>query len=110
MLDTLLPASIMFLITVFIVAVFFLPILSFKKKNKLISFYWIGTWGFIVAIAAIAGGQSTLMLLDYNADEIANAMLTGITGAFVAFVVFAWFRLSAKALWVITKYFTRKTN
>lgn len=100
----------MFLITVFVVAIFFLPILSLKRKNKLLNFYWVGAWGFLVMIAAIAGGQSTLMILDYNSDEIANAMLSGITMSFVAFVVFAWFRLSAKAAWVVAKYFKGKIN
>ena len=97
MLAQYLPAIIMFSITAVIVSFFCIPVTAFPKKNKLINFYWIGFWGFLVFIASIAGAMNTLALMGYDAEPAATAILAGINASFLSFVVFAWFRLSAKA-------------
>ena len=99
MLAQYLPAIIMFSITAVMVSLFCIPVTAFPKKNKLINFYWIGFWAFLAIIASIAGAMNTLMLMGYNSEPAANAVLAGVNVSFIFFVVFAWFRLSAKAFW-----------
>ena len=98
MLAHLLPVTIMFLYTILSVSLFCIPITKFPRKNKLYNFYWVGFWSFLVAIAALAGGSNTLQMVGYDVSKTANMMLFGITASFVFFVMFAWFRLSAKAI------------
>lgn len=93
-----LPVLIMFLYTVLSTALFFIPITKFPRKNKLLNFYWVGFWAFLVIIAAIAGSSSTLKMIGYDASQSSKLMLAGISASFVFFVMFAWFRLSAKAI------------
>ena len=88
----------MFAITLAFVTLFFVPVTAFKQKNELIRFYWIGVWLFMAFIAAFAGGAETLKLLAYDATKWSEAMLAALTASFVVFVVFAWFRLSFKAI------------
>ncbi len=97
MLTQYIPAMIMFSITAIFVSLFCIPVTAFPKKNKLINFYWIGFWVFLVIIASIAGAMNTLLILGYNSELAATAILAGANAAFISFVVFAWFRLSAKA-------------
>lgn len=94
------PALIMFLITVGVVSLFIVPVTAFPMKNKLVNFYWAGFWLFLALIAAISGGSNTLMLLRVDAMDTSMNMLAGILASFVLFVVFGWFRLSGKALWL----------
>ena len=96
-----LPVLIMFLYTVLSAALFFIPITKFPRKNKLLNFYWVGFWAFLVIIAAIAGSSSTLKMIGYDASQSSKLMLAGISASFVFFVMFAWFRLSAKAIAVL---------
>jgi len=98
MLAQILPVLIMFLFTVFCAALFFVPITRFPRKNKLINFYWVGFWLFLVIISALAGSQNTLDIMGYDVSRSAKFLLAGITVSFVLFVMFAWFRLSAKAI------------
>ena len=49
-------------------------------------------------ISAIAGAMNTLIILDVPAEQTANIYLSVLTVCFVIFVVFGWFRLSAKAI------------
>jgi len=88
----------MFLYTVLSAALFFVPITRFPQKNKLFNFYWVGFWTFLVIIAALAGADNTLKLIGYDASQSSKLMLAGISVSFVFFVMFAWFRLSAKAI------------
>ena len=97
MLAQYLPAIIMFSITIIVVSLFCIPVTAFPKKNKLVNFYWIGFWVFLAIIASIAGGMNTLLIMGYNSETAANALLAGVNTSFICFVVFAWFRLSAKA-------------
>ena len=99
MLIHILPALIMFAITVAFVTVFFVPAAAFPQKNELINFYWVGIWVFLGVIAALSGGNQTLGLMDVNTNIVANGVLSAITLCFIIFVVFAWFRLSATAIW-----------
>ncbi len=98
MLSSLMPATLMFAITVFFVTIFFVPATIFQRTNKLVNFYWVGFWLFLGLITSIAGAQNTLMLLGYDSDALAESLLFAATVCFVFFVVFAWFRLSSKAL------------
>lgn len=98
MMGNLIPAAIMFFVTVVFVTAFFVPITVFRQKDKLLNFYWIGVWFFLVMITSIAGAQSTLMILDYDTFSVSNALLSGITASFIFFIVFAWFRLSSTAI------------
>lgn len=98
MLTQLLPALIMFAITLAFVTLFFVPVTAFKQKNELIRFYWVGTWLFIAMIAAFSGGSETLGLLNYETGNVPIALLSALTVCFVIFVVFGWFRLSFAAI------------
>jgi hypothetical protein len=109
MLWNIMPASIMFLITIGFVSLFFIPIVAFQRPNKIVNFYWVGVWLFLAMITAIAGAQNTLMLLKYDANLFSEALLFSIVASFVFFVVFAWFRLSSVALWYGVKKVFRKT-
>lgn len=98
------PALIMFAITVGVTSILCMPIFGLPLKNKLVNFYWSGVWVFLMMISAVAGAMNTLLLLDVPAEPIATIYLTALTLCFVIFVMFGWFRLSAKAiLHVITK-------
>ena len=91
-------ASIMFFITVGFTALFWLPVIRFKQKNPLLRFYWKGFWTFLSGITALAGGQSVLIILGFDVQIIATALLFGTTAAFVVFVMFAWGRLALKGV------------
>ena len=97
------PAAIMFVVTVVFVTAFFVPITTFRRKDKLLNFYWVGAWSFLVIITSIAGAQSTLMILEYNTLTISNALLSGVTTSFICFIVFAWFRLSSTLIFGFTR-------
>lgn len=91
-----LPALIMFTITVVVVGLCFLPA-TYERKTPLLNFYWVGLWLFIGLIAAIAGGEQTVMLAGMESPELALRLQKSVSVCFVLFVVFAWFRLSAAA-------------
>lgn len=92
-----LPPLIMFTITVIVVALCFLPA-TFERKSPLLNFYWVGLWLFIGLIAAIAGGEQTVMLAGMESPDMAIRLQTSVSVCFVFFVIFAWFRLTGAAL------------
>ena len=94
----LIAALIMFVITAGITSVLCMPILAFPLKNKLVNFYWSGVWVFLMMISAIAGAMNTLIILDVPAEQTATVYLSILTLCFVIFVMFGWFRLSARAI------------
>jgi len=96
-LSSILPPLIMFAITVVVVALCFLPA-TYERKSPLLNFYWVGLWLFIGLIAAIAGGEQTVMLAGMESPELAIRLQTSVSVCFVLFVIFAWFRLSGAAL------------
>ena len=98
MLIHILPVFIMFLYTVLTASLFFIPITRFPRKTKLFNFYWVGFWGFLVAIAALAGADNVLRVGGYDATKTSMLVLTTVSAGFVLFVVVAWFHLSAKAI------------
>ncbi|WP_026940886.1 hypothetical protein [Hellea balneolensis] len=98
MMAQILPALIMFTITAAVTSLLCMPMLGFPMKNKLVNFYWSGVWIFLMMISAIAGAMNTLIILDVPAEQVANIYLSILTVCFVIFVVFGWFRLSAKAI------------
>ncbi len=49
-------------------------------------------------ISAFAGAMNTLLILDIPAEQTAMIYLSILTMCFVIFVMFGWFRLSAKAI------------
>jgi len=71
---------------------------DYVRKNKIVNFYWAGFWAFLMMISAVAGAMNTLMLLDIPAEQTATIYLSILTMCFVIFVMFGWFRLSAKAI------------
>ncbi len=90
----LIPAMIMFFITVGVVALFWLPAIKVVQRCTLVKFYWMGFWAFLGGIAALSGAQSVLVILGQDIETVANALLLGVSAAFVVFVMFAWGRLS----------------
>ena len=98
MLAQLTPALIMFGITAAITSILCMPIFAFPLKNKIVNFYWAGIWIFLMMISAVAGAMNTLIILDVPAEQTANIYLSILTLCFVIFVMFGWFRLSAKAI------------
>jgi len=89
----LLPASIMFFITIGFTSLFFVPVTKFQREDDLVNFYWIGFWSFLALISSVAGAANTLLLLKYNTMAFSDAALMGITASFMFFVMFAWARL-----------------
>lgn len=96
-------AAMMFFITIGFTALFWLPALKFMQKNELVKFYWMGLWGFISGLAALAGAQAVLIILGQDVQRFATAILFGVTSAFVLFVVFAWGRLTLKGVSAVVK-------
>ena len=92
------PAAIMFSVTLSVTILFFLPMTMVSQKSAVLKFYWSGLWMFLALITAIAGGSNTLMLIGVDSYGAANVILTGVIAAFVFFVMFAWARLSAAAI------------
>lgn len=92
------PAITMFTITVLITTLFFVPVTRFPQQNRLINFYWSGFWVFLAMITAFSGASSIFDLLGVNVINESNFVLNGVLLAFVAFVVFAWFRLSGATI------------
>ncbi len=105
-----LPAIIMFFITVIFAALFFVPATKFPQKNKLINFYWSGFWIYLALIAAFAGASNILLILQYDAMSFSNAALMGISASFVLFVMFAWARLSSSAFIALFKRLRKNHN
>jgi len=103
-----LPALIMFAITVGFVALMFVPATVYKQKNELINFYWVGVWVFLGMIAAFSGGNETLFMLSYDSRHVAEGLLAAIMLCFIIFVTFGWFRLSFKAISTGIKHALRK--
>lgn len=93
----LLPALIMFSITVVAVTLSLLPA-TFERKSPLVNFYWVGFWLFIALIAAISGAEQTVWLMGYEEPALADRLLRATTACFVIFVIFGWARLSGAAL------------
>lgn len=90
--------TIMFAITVIFASLMFVPVTCFARKSPTFNFYWAGFWGFLAVIAAVAGANSTLMILGESDPVFANQIFTLLIGLYVAFVVVGWFHLSGKAV------------
>ena len=93
----LLPALIMFSITVTFVSLSLIPA-TFEKKSPLLNFYWVGFWVFIALLAAISGAEQTVWLMGYEDPALADNLLRATSVCFVIFVIFGWARLSGLAL------------
>ncbi len=98
---------IMFLITVVFASLFFIPMVYWPRKNKLVNFYWAGVWVFLAIITGLSGGNNTLLLAGLDTMLIGQSMLAGVIAAFVLFVMFGWFRLSGLAILSIFNKFYR---
>ncbi len=95
---------IMFAITIIVASAFCWPMTRFPRKSKLVNFYWAGFWSFLAIISAVAGAQSTLLILGQDVSRFASAILGALVITFVLFVVFAWARLVLKgAQHLVTK-------
>lgn len=95
---SLIPATIMFSITVVVVAAFWFPALKFTQRCKIVNFYWVGFWAFLGSISALSGGQAILMIMGQDAQQFSGAVLTGFSASFVVFVMFAWARLTMRGV------------
>lgn len=84
------PALVMFLITVGVCALFSFPPRRWPAKRPALQFYWAGSWMFLVAIAGLSGGASTLMLLGVDAVAAVEWAGAVLVPAFSAFVVLGW--------------------
>ena len=89
-----LPAAVMFFITIGFTALFVLPAIRYPRKSKLINFYWAGFWVYLAIISSLSGAANTLFILRYDAMTFSDAALLGVSASFVVFVMFAWLRLS----------------
>jgi len=93
-----LPAAIMFLATVALAALFFVPIKRWSPENGVVRFYWRGVWLFLVAIASVSGGFNTLLLLDFPAVMGMQLAVNVLVPGFVLFVVMGWFHMVGLSL------------
>ena len=92
----LIPALVMFTITVAVVAVFLIPA-TYERTSPLVNFYWVGTWLFLALITAVAGGEQTVMMLGAENNIFAKRLLAALVVCFPLFIVFGWFRLAGAA-------------
>lgn len=88
-----LPPFVMFMTTVAMAALLALPITRWKPANRVVRFYWRGVWGMYIAIAAVAGGMNTLMLLGVDAVAETQVMLNILLPGVVLLTVVGWFHL-----------------
>jgi hypothetical protein len=91
----------MFVITVIFASLLFVPVTCFARKSPVVNFYWCGFWSFLAVIAAIAGGNSTLMIVGHADPAIAERLFPALVTLYVGFVVVGWFHLSGKAALMI---------
>jgi len=99
----LLPAGIMFIITVIATAAFWFPAIKYSQRCKVVNFYWVGFWAFMCWMAALSGAQAILIMLGLDVQRFAGAVLTGISASFVIFVMFAWARLTMRGVSTLAK-------
>ena len=99
----LIAAIIMFAITVAVTSAFLFPAFKFSQRCKVVNFYWVGFWAFLCWITALSGAQAILIILGLNVQRFAGATLTGISAAFVVFVMFAWARLTLRGVTTLAK-------
>ncbi len=99
----LIAVSIMFLVTVIVTSLMFIPVTAFKHTSRVIKFYWTGFWAFLAVIAGVAGASSSLMILGLEDQAFSNKVFSGLIAAYVTFVVAAWFHLSGKAMLAVVK-------
>lgn len=90
----LMPALIMFVLTIIFASAFYWPAVRFPRKGKVTNFYWSGFWAYLAMITAIAGAQVTVAMFGIPVDAFSGAVLSAMTVTFVIFVVFAWGRLA----------------
>lgn len=95
----------MFLITVVVASLFFVPVVKFARKTPLVNFYWVGFWVFLALIAGFAGASNTLMMMGIDDPVMSAAAINAVMSAYICFVVFAWFRLSGTAFMSLAKRF-----
>jgi len=93
-----LAAAIMFLLTIGFAALFWLPAFKVKQNNELVKFYWIGFWAFLGGLVALSGAQAVLLILGRDVQAFGQAVMTGMSAAFVVFVMFGWIRLTLKGV------------
>lgn len=93
----------MFLITVLVASLFFVPVTVFGKKPGLINFYWNGFWIFLALITGFAGASSTLMLMGAENTAVSSTLLGALLTAYVVFVIVGWFHLSGKAVYKLIR-------
>lgn len=86
--------TIMFMATVAVASLFFIPVTCFKRKTPLMNFYWSGFWVFLALLTSFAGGGCTLMLLGENSIAVSDAYVTLIMAALVVFVVLGWLHIT----------------
>ena len=99
----LIPAAIMFTITVVATAAFWFPAVKFSQRCKIVNFYWVGFWAFLGWITALSGAQAILIILGLDVQRFAGAVLTGISSSYVIFVMFAWARLTMRGVTTLVK-------
>lgn len=92
----LLPAAMMFVLTVGFVSAFLLPA-TYERKSALVNFYWVGTWLFLAILAAISGAEQTVRLVGLDQSDFAQRLKTAALVCFPLFIVFAWMRLAGAA-------------
>ncbi|HHL42808.1 MAG TPA: hypothetical protein ENJ42_04255 [Hellea balneolensis] len=100
---TILAALIMFLTTIGFSALFLFPAIRFTQNCKIVKFYWIGFWAFLGGIAALSGAQAVLSILHMDVQRVGQAILAGVSAAFVLFVMFAWGRLTLRGVTALAK-------
>ncbi|MBL4870302.1 MAG: hypothetical protein JKX72_05055, partial [Robiginitomaculum sp.] len=64
-----LPAAIMFFITVGTAALFWLPAIKIVQKCHIVKFYWMGFWAFLGGLAALSGAESVLVILGQDVER-----------------------------------------
>ncbi len=89
--------GIMIVITLVVTITMLVPTI-FKFGSSLVRFYWRGFWVFLAIISFIAFGAATLEVAGYSILAASAPLLDGLVFAFMAFVMFGWFRLAGSAV------------
>ncbi len=84
--------------TILITGFIALPAIFMRWSSSTLNFYWRGFWAFLCLIFFVAGGGTAMMMLGIDILREVDIVLGSILAAYMAFVVFAWFRLSGLAV------------
>lgn len=94
----LIPPLIMFVFTVGLCTLLWLPVRLWRPASGPVRVYWTGVWAALVAIGSVSGAMNMFLLLGMDVVAPVELLLNLLLGGLVAFVVVGWFHLVGAGL------------